>query len=82
MDRPLKETPRSFVTHAKSADLNQSMNEASMAMINWLAANKNMTRHDAYGLASVSMDCRIGAVSSAEKNVHCLLPKSLWNMPK
>jgi hypothetical protein len=24
------------------------------------------------------MDCRIGAVSDTEKNVHCLVPKSIW----
>ena len=39
-------------------------------------------RLDAYGLASVAMDCRIGALSDAEKNVHCVLPKSLWDAPK
>lgn len=82
MERPTKETPRYFVSHAKNPDLNKSMDEASMNMINWLAANKNMTRHDAYGLASVSMDCRIGEMSDADKNVHCLMPKSLWTLPK
>jgi acetamidase/formamidase len=34
--------------------------------------------NDAYGLASVAMDCRVSAVSDAEKNVHCLMPKSIW----
>jgi hypothetical protein len=26
----------------------------------------------------VAMDCRVGAISDAEKNVHCLIPKSIW----
>ena len=33
---------------------------------------------DAYGLASVAMDCRVGAISGTEKNVHCLMPKSIF----
>lgn len=81
MERPTRETPRYFVTHAKDADLNAAMNKASLTMIDWLAANKSMNRHDAYGLASVAMDCRLGAMSDGEKNVHCLMPKSLWNVP-
>jgi hypothetical protein len=24
------------------------------------------------------MDCRVGAISDTEKNVHCLMPKSIW----
>ncbi len=78
MERPTKETPKYYVTHAADADLNKSMDTASMAMINWLQSAKGIARLDAYGLASVAMDCRVGAISSSQKNVHCLLPKSLW----
>jgi len=24
------------------------------------------------------MDCRLGAISDAETNVHCLMPKRIW----
>jgi hypothetical protein len=27
------------------------------------------------------MDCRVGAVADGDKNVHCLLPKSIWQKP-
>ena len=54
------------------------MNDASMGMINLLSTEKKLTRLDAYGLASVAMDCRVGAISDTEKNVHCLMPKSIW----
>jgi len=47
-------------------------------MIKLLESEKKVARLDAYGLASVAMDCRVGAVSDAEKNVHCLMPKSIW----
>jgi acetamidase/formamidase len=75
--RPTAETKTDFVTHAKNADMNKSMDDASMAMIK-LLETKGIARLDAYGLASVAMDCRVGDVSGAEKNVHCLVPKSLW----
>jgi acetamidase/formamidase len=81
MERPTKETARYYVSHAKDADLNKAMDTASMGMIKWLEANKGIARLDAYGLASAAMDCRVGDVSGAEKNVHCLMPKSLWVKP-
>ena len=64
--------------HVKDADLNKAMNDASMAMIKWLESDKKIARLDAYGLASVAMDCRVGAISAMEKNIHCLMPKSIW----
>ena len=82
MERPTKETAKYYVQHAKDADLNKAMNDASRATIKWLESDKKVARLDAYGLASVAMDCRVGAVSDSEKNVHCLLPKSLWQKPK
>ena len=82
MERPTAETAQYYVAHVKDADLNKAMDGASMAMIKWLETERKVARLDAYGLASVAMDCRVGAISEAEKNVHCLLPKSLWQAPK
>ncbi len=78
MERPTKETSQYYVTHVKDADLNKAMDGASMAMIKWLESEKKIARLDAYGLASMAMDCRVGAISDTEKNVHCLMPKSYW----
>jgi len=78
MERPTQETAQYLVTHVKDADLNKAMDGASMAMIKLLESDKKIARLDAYGLASVAMDCRVGAVSATEKNVHCLIPKSIW----
>ncbi len=78
LERPTKETSKYFVSYAKDADLNKAMDDASMGMIKMLETDRKIARLDAYGLASVAMDCRIGAVSDAEKNVHCLMPKSIW----
>jgi acetamidase/formamidase len=78
MERPTRETSKYLVSHAKDADLNKAMNDASMGMINQLATDKKLTRLDAYGLASVAMDCRVGTISDTEKNIHCIMPKSIW----
>jgi acetamidase/formamidase len=82
MERPTRETPKYYVTYVKDADLNKAMNDASMAMIKLLESDKKIARLDAYGLASVAMDCRVGSVSDTEKNVHCLMPKSIWQKPR
>ncbi len=78
MERPTKETAKYYVSYVKDADLNKAMDGASMGMIKFLENEKKVARLDAYGLASVAMDCRIGAISATEKNVHCLMPKSIW----
>jgi acetamidase/formamidase len=78
MERPTAETAEYYVTSAKDASLNKAMDTASWNMIKWLEKEKGMTPLDAYGLASMAMDCRVGAVSDAEKNIHCLLPKTIW----
>lgn len=75
---PMAETKDDFVTVGNDADLNKAMDSASMAMIKMLQEKKNLSRLDAYGLASAAMDCRIGDMSAASKAVHCLLPKNLW----
>ena len=78
MERPTKETPKYLVSYATDADLNKAMDTASMGMNKILEIDKKIARLDAYGLASVAMDCRVGAISDTEKNVHCLVPKSIW----
>jgi len=78
LERPTKETPKYLVSYVKDPDLNKAMDAASMGMIKMLEDDKKIARLDAYGLASVAMDCRVGAVSDNEKNVHCLVPKSIW----
>jgi acetamidase/formamidase len=82
LERPTRETPKYYVVHVKDADLNNAMNNASMGMIKFLEVEKKIARLDAYGLASVAMDCRVGAISDTEKNVHCLIPKSIWQRPR
>jgi acetamidase/formamidase len=76
--RPTAETTDYLVTTARGADLNKAMDEASWGMIELLQKGKGLSRLDAYSLASITMDCRIGEMIALEKSVHCVVPKSLW----
>ena len=78
MERPTKETPKYLVSHAQDADLNKAMDTAAMGLIKLLDREKKLARLDASGLASAAMDCRVGAISASEKNIHCLMPKSIF----
>jgi acetamidase/formamidase len=78
LERPTDETAQYHVTYAKDVAMNKAMDAASWSMIKLLEDKKKLTPLDAYGLVSLAMDCRIGAVSSAEMSIHCLVPKSLW----
>lgn len=76
---PTVENAEYYVTVVKDADLDKAMDGASMAMINLLQEKQKLSRLDAYGLASIAMDCRIAPPSAGgEKAVHCLLPKSVF----
>jgi acetamidase/formamidase len=75
---PEKENKTYLVTVGRDADLNKAMDDASWAMIELLQSEKKLSRLDAYGLASMVMDCRLAAPTGAQKLVHCLVPKSTW----
>src|SRR5215470_18651577 len=76
---PSAENAQYYVTVTKDSDLDKAMDGASMAMINLLQEQRKLSRLDAYGLASIAMDCRIAAPAAGnEKSVHCLLPKSVF----
>jgi acetamidase/formamidase len=66
------------VTYAADANMNKAMDDASWAMIELLQKDRGLSRLDAYGLASMAMDCRVGEMDAAEKGVHCLVAKSMW----
>ncbi|HVM80930.1 MAG TPA: acetamidase/formamidase family protein [Stellaceae bacterium] len=78
MALPKTDDAKYLVTYSKSPDLKKAMDEASYAMIEKLQKERNLSRLDAYALASMTMDCRLGRPSGADKEVHCMVPKSLW----
>jgi len=78
-ERPSAETADFLVVTARAAAMNKAVDEASWGMIELLQKARGLSRLDAYALASIAMDCRIGDMSATgERSVHCLVPKSLW----
>src|SRR5438552_2768392 len=75
---PDRENMLYLVTVGKDPDLNKAMDDASWAMIDLLQKEKRLTQLDAYGLASMVMDCRLAAPAGEQRAVHCLVPKSTW----
>jgi len=75
---PDRENMLYLVTVGKDPDLNKAMDDASWAMIDLLQKEKRLTQLDAYGLASMVMDCRLAAPVGEQKAVHCLVPQSTW----
>lgn len=75
---PIKDSRDYLVTYARDKDLNRAMDTASLAMIDKLATEKHLSRLDAYSLASMAMDCRLGPPIGADRDVHCLMRKSYW----
>ncbi|MFM0397572.1 acetamidase/formamidase family protein [Paraburkholderia phytofirmans] len=75
---PIRANSDYLVTYAADKDLNKAMDVASLAMIDKLTTEKHMSRLDAYSLASIAMDCRLGSPATAEREVHCLMKKSYW----
>ena len=75
---PDAENKAYLVTVGRDADLNKAMDDAAWAMIELLQSQKNLSRLDAYGLASMVMDCHLAAPLGPQKAVHCLVPKSTW----
>jgi acetamidase/formamidase len=76
--RPTAETTEAFVTTARGPDMNKAADEASWGMLELLQKAKGLSRLDAYALASLTMDCRVGEMVALDRSVHCLVPKSLW----
>ena len=76
--RPTTETADHLVSYAANTDMNKAMDTASWNMLDILQKQRSLSRLDAYSLASMTMDCRVGEMDAAEKGVHCLVPKSLW----
>lgn len=75
---PKADTTDSFVTYAVDKDAMQAMNKSAIQMIERLQEMKKLSALDAYSLSSLALDARIGQLEPGAKNVHCLIPKSLW----
>ena len=78
LKNPMAETPTHWITLGFDPDLNEAVKTALRGMIDFLAANKGMTRLDAYQLCSIAADLRVTQVVDGNKGIHTMLPKSIF----
>jgi acetamidase/formamidase len=76
---PRAETPSDFISMASDPDLTVATRLAVQEMIDFLAASKKLTRHQAYQLVSIAGNVAITQlVDKPVVGVHVKLPKSLF----
>jgi acetamidase/formamidase len=75
---PRAETPDAFMTMGIDEDLTAATRIAVREMIDFLAAEKKLSREDAYMLASVAADLSITQLVDGTKGVHAMIPKAIF----
>jgi acetamidase/formamidase len=75
---PRAETPTHYITMGFNDDLNASATLAVREMVDFLMAEKHLSRDDAYMLASVSADLHISELVDGNKGVHMMIPKNIF----
>jgi acetamidase/formamidase len=75
---PRAETPTHYIAMGLHADLDEASKIALREMIDFLVAEKHMTRDDAYILCSVAADVHVTQLVDQTKGVHVMLAKSIF----
>ncbi|WP_375403016.1 acetamidase/formamidase family protein [uncultured Sphingomonas sp.] len=75
---PRADTPKAYIAMGFDDDLSNATRKALRNMIDFLVAEKGMTRDDAYMLVSVAGDVEITELVDRNKGVHVVVPKALF----
>ena len=75
---PRAETPTHYIAMGLHVDLDEAAKLATREMIDFLVAEKKMSRDQAYVLCSVAADLRVTQVVDGTKGVHAMLAKSIF----
>jgi len=75
---PRGETPTHYMSMASDKDLTIATKTAIQEMIDFLAATKSLTKHEAYQLTSVAGDVAITQLVDQTLGVHVKMPKSIF----
>ena len=75
---PRAETPTHYIAMGMNSDLNVAVKQCVDEAVDFLMAQRNLSRADAYMLASVAVDLRITQLVDGNKGVHAMIPKSLF----
>ncbi len=75
---PRAETPDYYISMGFSKDLKEATELALKDMIEFLVAEKHLSRDDAYMLASVAVDMNITQLVDGNVGVHAMCPKAIF----
>jgi acetamidase/formamidase len=72
------ETDTHIITVGLDPDLDEAARIATREMIDYLVAERGLSRDDAYVLCSAAVDLRVSQTVDVTKGVHAMLAKSLF----
>ncbi|HZU33323.1 MAG TPA: acetamidase/formamidase family protein [Candidatus Angelobacter sp.] len=75
---PRAETPTHYISMGFNAELFEATRIAVREMIDFLVAEKHMSKDDAYMLTSVAGDVDITELVDGNKGVHVMMPKAVF----
>lgn len=75
---PRAETATHYMTMGLHTDLDEAAKIATNEMLDFLVANKGLSREDAYMLASAAMDLIVTQVVDGTKGIHAMIPKGIF----
>ncbi|HWW85548.1 MAG TPA: acetamidase/formamidase family protein, partial [Vicinamibacterales bacterium] len=75
---PRAETPTHYIAMGLHEDLNEATRLAVRELVDFLVAEKRLSRDDAYMLCSLAADFHVTQAVDATKGVHATLAKSLF----
>ncbi len=78
---PMIETPTDFITMGMDRDLTTATRICVQQMVDFLMRKKNLSRVEAYRLASVAANLRITQLVDGNVGVHMLIAKSVLGAP-
>jgi acetamidase/formamidase len=75
---PRAETPTHYIAMGMNADLNVAVKQCVDEAVDFLVAERGISRADAYVLTSVGVDLRVTQLVDGNKGVHAMIAKSLF----
>jgi len=75
---PRAETPTHYIAMGFDDDLSIAAHKAVREMVDFLVAEKHMSRDEAYMLTSVAGDVDVTEVVDRNKGVHVMMPKAIF----
>jgi acetamidase/formamidase len=75
---PRAETPTHYIAMGIDEDLNKAVKIAVQQAVDFIVAERHLSRADAYMLASVAVDLRITQLVDRNKGVHAMIPKKIF----